>query len=208
MSSRDIIMYDCGSNEKQFALYQWAMNALPHDVFAPDPHRLQLERWIWDQRAELGEIVMDVGTEGNPRDYLGEGYFTFGFKDADVTGNLIDLPFDESLDTVLCTEVLEHCEEPVRAVSSIHRALKPGGILLASAPFCWPDHRTHNYPDYWRFTEQAWELMLRDFSQVEIRECEWSDEGAMLYELMRRFEGFGFRRDTKMTTGYLVKAVK
>ena len=30
----------------------------------------------------------------------------------------------------------------------------------------------------------------------------------MLYDLMRRFEGFGFRRDTKMTTGYLVKAVK
>lgn len=208
MSSRDLIMYDCGQNERQYALYQWAMNVLPHPVYAPDPHRLQLERWIWDQRDELGEVVMDVGPEGAPREWIGDGYFTFGLHNAEVIGNLLNLPFENALDGVLCTEVLEHCADPFRALREIHNALKPGGVLLASAPFCWPDHRTDAYPDYWRFTEQAWELMLRDFSSVEIKECEWSDEGAMLYDLMRRFEGFGFRRDTKMTTGYLVKAVK
>lgn len=41
------------------------------------------------------------------------------------TGNLYDLPFpDASFDTVLCSEVLEHLEEPHRAVGELQRVAR------------------------------------------------------------------------------------
>lgn len=75
----------------------------------------------------------------------------------------------ESLDIVLCLETLEHVTDPRRAVEQIRAALKPGGTLLASAPF---RHELHgeNYGDFWRFTRQGWGLLLADFRDVRI---EW-----------------------------------
>lgn len=60
---------------------------------------------------------------------------------------------DKSFDLVLCTQVLEHCLDPFRAIQEIHRILKPGGRLLASAPHVW---FYHPHPtDHWRFTQQG-----------------------------------------------------
>lgn len=60
---------------------------------------------------------------------------------------------DESFDLVLCTQVLEHCLEPWKAVAEIRRILRPGGYLLASAPHVW---FFHPHPtDHWRFTQQG-----------------------------------------------------
>jgi ubiquinone/menaquinone biosynthesis C-methylase UbiE len=151
---------------------------------------------------------MDIGVE-SARRWIAAGYFTFGFKDCDVIGDLLHLPLaDESLDGVVLTEVLEHCEDPFRAVDEVFRSLKPGGHLLVTSPFFWPDHRTENYPDFWRFTDQGWQLLLRRFGTIKIKPCEWTKEGAFAYDLMRRFECMGMRAFTKATTGYLCEAVK
>ena len=61
---------------------------------------------------------------------------------------------DESLDAIVCTEVLEHCADLYSAVKEMYRVLKPGGLLLAAAPFVWPDHHTDEYPDFWRITRR------------------------------------------------------
>lgn len=41
---------------------------------------------------------------------------------------------DASFDAILCTEVLEHCPEPIRVVKEMARILKPGGTLILTAP--------------------------------------------------------------------------
>ena len=61
--------------------------------------------------------------------------------------NMID---DESYDSALCLEVLEHVPNPFTALSEIHRILKPGGKLVCSVPHL---SRLHEEPhDYYRFT--------------------------------------------------------
>lgn len=41
---------------------------------------------------------------------------------------------DGSFDCILCSEVLEHVPSPERAVKSIERLLKPGGVVLITTP--------------------------------------------------------------------------
>ncbi len=41
---------------------------------------------------------------------------------------------DSSFDVVVCTEVIEHVAEPQRLIQEFSRMLKPGGLLLLTAP--------------------------------------------------------------------------
>jgi SAM-dependent methyltransferase len=206
---RDVLLYGLSSSLPAAQLLNWAQTTPGlHEFPAPDFHRLQLEHWIWSNRAALGTQILDVGVY-NPRRYLGDGYVTFGEYGEDINGDLLALPFpDAAFDGVVLTEVLEHCVDPRAAVYEVFRVLKSGGLLLVTSPFLWPDHRTDDYKDYWRFTEQGWELLLRDFSQVDIVPCAWTDEGAAAYDFLRRFECMGFASHTKATTGYLCAARK
>ncbi len=67
-----------------------------------------------------------------------------------VTAYKTGLP-DASVDTVLCTTVLEHLERPGEALREIRRVLKPDGFVILSAPLLW---HLHGEPrDFFRFTE-------------------------------------------------------
>ncbi len=46
------------------------------------------------------------------------------------TGSLYDLPFDDgAFDTVVCSEVLEHLDEPARAAQELRRVARRGVVL-------------------------------------------------------------------------------
>jgi SAM-dependent methyltransferase len=73
---------------------------------------------------------------------------------------------DARFDVVVCTEVLEHTLRPFDAVREIRRILRPGGVLVASAPF---NFRIHGpLPDCWRFTEHGWRALLAEFEVLEL----------------------------------------
>lgn len=83
-------------------------------------------------------------------DYPATGRDLYGAK-PDVFGDAASLPFaDNSMDTVVLLEVLEHVRHPEKTLSEIERVLKPGGILLLSMPFLYP---VHDAPyDFQRYT--------------------------------------------------------
>ncbi len=57
---------------------------------------------------------------------------------------------DNTYDSGVCLEVLEHIPDPFRAVAEIHRILKKGAKLICSVPHL---SRLHEEPhDYYRFT--------------------------------------------------------
>lgn len=61
------------------------------------------------------------------------------------------IPFeDSSFDLILCTEVLEHAEDPDKLVREMNRVLQPGGMALITVPSMWGEHETPY--DFRRFT--------------------------------------------------------
>lgn len=58
-----------------------------------------------------------------------------GYSKIDVISDICNIPLPaSSVDVVLCTEVIEHVPEPIAAVKEMGRLLRPGGLLLLSAP--------------------------------------------------------------------------
>lgn len=70
----------------------------------------------------------------------------------------IPLP-DRSVDSALCTEVLEHCPNPADVLAEVHRVLKPGGSLVLTLPFLWPLHEVPH--DWCRYTPFALRQLLQ-----------------------------------------------
>ncbi|MCX5714105.1 MAG: methyltransferase domain-containing protein [Candidatus Omnitrophica bacterium] len=68
--------------------------------------------------------------------------------------------------TVLCTEVLEHLEEPQELVAEIYRVLKHGAGGVITVPW---SVRSHYIPyDYYRFTPDALTKLFHNFSSYKI----------------------------------------
>lgn len=65
---------------------------------------------------------------------------------------------DQTYDSAVCLEVLEHVPDPFRAVSEIARVLRKGGTLICSVPHL---SRLHEEPhDYYRYTKYGLETLL------------------------------------------------
>jgi SAM-dependent methyltransferase len=61
---------------------------------------------------------------------------TWDFSQIDIVSDILSIPEpDASFDAVLCTEVLEHLPDPVRALDEMARLLRPGGMFVITAPF-------------------------------------------------------------------------
>ena len=151
----------------------------------------------------------------------------------DVVADACALPFeDESFDTVLAVEVLEHVATPDKMIAEVHRVLKPGGALLLSTPFVWRIHRTPK--DYWRFTDDSLAMLFAGYADVDVQPVNGAKQVLMhvLYQYaemvldtlnvsrkiiyaLKPIEWITFRiiptekiRDRSWTTGWLVVARK
>ncbi len=68
-----------------------------------------------------------------------------------------DIPSDR-FDCIICTFVLHVIVQVERAVSELHRVLKPGGILLVAAPHI--SMCGQQYHELWRFTPEGLHVLL------------------------------------------------
>ena len=90
---------------------------------------------------------------------------------ADLRGGVEDIPVeDASFDLVLCIQVLEHCEDPPRAVRELRRVTAPGGRVLASTHGVQVYHPAPD--DLWRWTHAGLARLFEenaDWSAVTVR---------------------------------------
>ena len=128
------------------------------------------------------------------------------FLNNDMQSNpdiLMDLPNisleDNSVDVVLCTEVIEYIYDYKKLLSEMSRVLKQDGILLLSFPFIYPLHADDKH-DYYRLTES---LIRKELSKnLTIEELNrMGGLSAVIFDLIRGY----FSYQTKRT--FLVKAL-
>jgi SAM-dependent methyltransferase len=73
---------------------------------------------------------LELDTEKNRREKCADSFY-----------DGIIFPFEAtSFDSVLCNQVLEHVFDAEGFVEEIRRVLTPGGTLVLTVPFIWPEH--------------------------------------------------------------------
>ena len=176
--------------------------------------RAPLARWLEDEgRNAAGLRVLDVGCGVKP-------YLPFFERAAEYVGvDLVDNPYadlrgavealpveDASFDLVLCIQVLEHSDDPARAVSELHRVTKPGGRVLAST------HGTQVYhpspEDHWRWTHTGLERLFRTGAAWRsVTVTPGAGTGACLGMLTATYIDLGAQRLHAVWAGELVNRV-
>jgi SAM-dependent methyltransferase len=115
-------------------------------------------------------LVLDVGS-GSSTPYRNlfhcGSYVTLDrFERADILGDAEALPIpSERADLILCTEVLEHLPEPLRALREMSRVLVDEGHLVLTVPLIWGEH---DHVDHHRWTEAGLRRLL-DSAAFEIQ---------------------------------------
>jgi len=117
------------------------------------------------------ELIMQANS--NVSRYIGldlEGSLVHDTAIADLRWDGHHIPMEEnSIDTAMATEVLEHSFQPTQTLLEINRVLKPGGLFFFTVPFIWPLHETPF--DAYRYTPFSLQKHLEEsgFSQINIR---------------------------------------
>ena len=126
------------------------------------------------------KIVIDLGGGGGFNKQLTkyQALFKNNYKTVDIdpktkpdiVGDIQNLPIlDGTVGGIICISVLEHVEDPGRAINEIYRILENGGKALIYVPFLFPYHaKAGFYKDFFRFSRDAIEYLFRRFENVEV----------------------------------------
>ena len=157
---------DSGSPGETMARFPFA--ALRQLVFQSNLYTSKIRLHVSASRLipRLSGRILDVGAGAQPfRRYVATGcrYVAMevtATRSGDVIGDALHMPFaTEVFDGVVCTEVIEHVEDPLLALREINRICVPGARLYLSAPMSWGLH--YEPYDYFRFTKYGLASLLR-----------------------------------------------
>lgn len=126
---------------------------------------------------EMKKVIAMFDLHGNIIDYgCGQMRYKNMFTDSEMVGADIENPTMPSVATVkikdyktnlpkhsfdigICTEVIEHTENPSMVLKELNRLIKPCGYLILTAPFMIPEHDER---DYWRFTLKGLKILASE----------------------------------------------
>lgn len=143
--------------------------------------------------------VLDIGCGKKPYENLfqdkSEHYFGLDYPEEgnhlvkmDIVGDAQNLPVkSDSINSVLCNQLLEHLPESNQFFSEISRVLKKDGYLLLTVPFFWGLHEEPR--DYFRFTKYGLEHLCNkhDLEIIKIKKL-----GGFLSMITQRFNDLLF----------------
>lgn len=143
----------CESQQRHRAFYFWLQNEFSlHEktgralVFAPE----KALACLWDAAMQLQVIRIDLAPA----------------RGVDLLGDLETLPLlSDSIDLIWCHHVLEHIQQDRKAISEIHRVLRPNaGEFIASVPME-KGTTTREYGFANKFESGHWRMYGDDFGE-------------------------------------------
>ncbi len=135
-----------------------------------DPSSLEhrsIRRALSEVQGYFRGRLLDLGCGGQPYRYLadfnrcryvGVDLALDHASLPDACADSLRLPFkDNTFDTVLSTQVIEHVTDPSAMVQEASRVLRPDGYLVLTAPQAWPLHEEPR--DFFRYTRYGLQLL-------------------------------------------------
>jgi SAM-dependent methyltransferase len=160
-------------------------------IFGIDRDLLSVERWyiadfLARHSADVRGRVLEMGDPGYTVTFGGDRvthsdvlHYVPGNPKATIVADLTDAPHipDDMFDCIVITQTLQMILEVEKAIATLHRILKPGGVVLATSHGLSPVARREGVDDwgeYWHFTSQGTKhLFRRHFRKdlVEVSTC-------------------------------------
>jgi SAM-dependent methyltransferase len=108
----------------------------------------------------------------------------------DVIAGAYEIPLEDGhADTILMSAVLEHLEQPARAMTEAYRLLAPGGHVIVTTPLFWPLHEVPR--DFFRYTPYGLRFLMEEagFEPVEVIPLSgvWTTMSLELSYALRRY---------------------
>lgn len=121
--------------------------------------------------------------DGRISEYLGCDMAQASDKCADIICPATEIPLeDATIDTVLCTQVIEHVADHRTLLRETFRLLTSGGTLILSGPMYWHLHEEPH--DFFRFTQYGFRHILEEtgfvVDSVESNGGKWALCGQVL----------------------------
>jgi len=158
--------------------------------------RRELFRAIKQLAPQMSGTILDVGCGNKPYASLFDADEYVGLeidtpenragKRADYFYDGEVFPFhDQSFDSIVCNQVLEHVFTPDRFLGEVMRVLKPGGKLLLTVPFVWDEHEQPW--DYARYTSFGLKSLLETNGLVLVEQLKLNADIRVLFQLMNAY---------------------
>ncbi len=146
-------------------------------------HFSELRDYIKKYSKEVKGITLDIGAGKSPyrkfftnsSKYIKLDKFDHEGK-PDIIADATKIPLkNNSVDSIVCFQLLEHLQDPKKAVDEMYRVLKKNGICLVTTHMATV---LHGEPyDYFRFTKYGLkDVLFKNFKDVKV-EC---NGGALL----------------------------
>jgi SAM-dependent methyltransferase len=107
-------------------------------------------------------------------------------KSADYFYDGSSFPFEnETFDSAVANEVLEHVFNPNEFLSEIVRVLKPEGLILLTIPFVWDEHEQPY--DFARYTSFGIKSLLEGHGFEIIEQRKSTDDIRVIFQMLNAF---------------------
>ncbi|MEI7595025.1 MAG: class I SAM-dependent methyltransferase [Bacteroidota bacterium] len=126
----------------------------------------------------------------NSSEYIGMDIETSGHdhenSKVDVFYDGVNFPFDnETFDSVVTNQVLEHVFNPEIFLKEINRVLTPNGKLLLTVPFAWDEHEQPY--DYARYSSFGLEYLLQNNGFEIIKAQKTANNISVIFQLLNMY---------------------
>lgn len=151
-------------------IFRWLRDCLapPHPTWQSKVSRNRVLEFLRrEQLRSPNGLRLNVGSGSRRFDVKTLNIDLLAVGDVDIQGDLLNLPMkDDSVDTIVCTGVLEHVFDAHQAVDEIYRVLRIEGRVFLETPFIQTLHAVPN--DFSRWTPQGLKALMKAFDVLEV----------------------------------------